>query len=163
MRIITLFVAITLMIVVAPGCCKKHNLDAAAILSPSSYMMAATITKSEGVTNFSAISSQYVTAVKSDSTCVITGNDTSGTSVVSNFTFKIVGFDGVGNYYVDSATLNHADYETNGIIYTQTSFAQGTITINGVIGENIYGTFEGTLTDGSVVANGKFIALGKGF
>ena len=146
MRIITLFVAITLMIVVAPGCCKKHNLDAAAILSPSSYMMAATITKSEGVTNFSAISSQYVTAVKSDSTCVITGNDTSGTSVVSNFTFKIVGFDGVGNYYVDSATLNHADYETNG-----------------VIGENIYGTFEGTLTDGSVVANGKFIALGKGF
>ncbi len=160
---IAFFVAIMLVIVGVSGCCKRQNLAAAAMLSPSSYVMSATLTKSGDVTSFSAISDQYVTAVKSDSTCVITGNDTSGTIVVSNFTFKIVGFYGVGSYYIDSASLNHGDYETNGLIYTQTSFAQGTITINGVVGKNIYGVFQGTLANGSVVANGKFTALGKGF
>ena len=113
-------------------------------LSSSSYTMSATITKSPAVTLFSASSPMYVTALNNNHVCNISGSDTSGGSVISNFTTK-------------------ADYESSGTAFSQTSFANCTIIITNISGENIFGTFYGTLTDGSVVTNGKFTALGNGF
>ena len=124
--------------------------------------MSATITKSTAITLFSAAGSQYITATQNNYECTIIANDTTGDSVVSNFTFKISNFNGTGQYYIDSASTTNAYYETTGTAIKQTAFSIGTVNIL-VSGENVSGTFNGTLTDGSVVTNGKFSALGQGF
>lgn len=142
--------------------CSKSN-SSSLVLPPSSYNMAATVTKSSTAILFSATGPAYITAVKTKDICTITASDTSGGAVVSNFTFIIVNCRGIGTYTFDSSSDTKADYETTGVANTQTAFAYGTIAITAISGENISGTFSGTLTDGSVIAGGKFTAWGKGF
>ncbi len=163
MSVKNLFISISVAAAALSGCCKNKNNAASALLSPSSYYMSASITKAGSNTKFSAQTSFYVTAVKSGDDCVISGSDTSGKVVVANFTFTIHKFTGTKTYVFDSAATSHGDYETNGIAYTQTAFSHCQISISNISGKNISGTFNGTLTDGSVVSDGKFTALGKGF
>ncbi len=149
-----------LILLIACGSCKK---SASSILPPSSYKMTATITKSGNSTFFSASGNSYVTAANGNNECKISASAVSGTSVISNFTFSISGYSGVGSYVFDSIYAPVADYETITPAFIQTAFAYAIVSITSVSYEDVYGTFAGTLTDGSVITDGKFIASGTGF
>ena len=157
-----LSIVLCTFLIALSGCCKSGS-SPSVILSPTSYTMSATITKPGGSSPFSALGPSYVSATETKTNCIISASDTSGMAVISNFTFTIAPFHGAGTYVFDSTSVTKADYETSGIIYTQTSFAYGTIVLTQIAGENISGTFFGTLTDGSVITGGKFTALGRGF
>ena len=124
--------------------------------------MTAVVTKAGTATFFSTIGSQYIFATKNNNECLISANDTMNNSIVSNFTFKIGNFYDGGEFYIDSASSVTAYYETTGGSVIQTAFSIGTINVL-VSGEDVSGTFNGTLTDGSVVTNGKFTSSGQGF
>ena len=155
-----LFALLYIAMCVLSGCSKS---DSSAVLPPSSYTMSATITTSATATPFSATGPVYVTAVRTGSICTITATDTSRGSVVSDLKFIIVDYNGVGTYIFDSTSRTKADYETTGISNTHTAVAYGTIVITTISGANISGTFSGGLTDGAVIAGGKFTAWGTGF
>jgi hypothetical protein len=157
MKKYTIFAILIVLLIVSFENCKKST--------PSplpSYTMSATLTKSATPSLFSASGVYYVTAVDSGGECIISGSQTSGTSVVSNFTMAILNYTGAGTYVFDSNFVV-GYYETIDSAFKQTAFVSGTLTIKNVSGENIYGSFSGTLRDSTTVTNGKFVALGNGF
>ena len=141
--------------------CRKNN--DSSLLPSSSYTMGATITKPGNITFFTATGPVYVASTVVGGLCTIIATDTSDMSVVSDLKFTITNYTGVGKYNIGTSPSPIAYYEVTGTAYTQTAFASGTIIITGISGDNISGTFSGILTDGSVITNGTFTALGNGF
>ena len=138
------------------GCSKSNS-----SLPAAAYSTSATITKSS-TTTFSAIGPVYVTATLQGGKCIISSTDTAGGVAIANFTFAISYYAGVNSYPIN-INGNSGYYEFLGPALSQTTFVSGGITITKVSGSDLYGTFSGVLSDGSVITNGSFVASGNGF
>lgn len=159
MKIYFALLAIIFPIAIFLNCCSKKQITGK--LPP--FEMSATITSQGGSTSFFAYGPSSVTAVDSDGECQIFAIDTSGTMIVSKLTFTLFNYRGIGKYIFDSSDISFADYEISRPSFAQTSFAHCAFNITSASGEYVSGTFEGILSDGSVVSNGTFTAFPKGF